>query len=238
MPSLLVAAFALAGTPDGAALLTRIDAASNRGKDAHLVLDVQVTDRAGVTSARTLEIWQKGSTMRLARFTAPARLAGTSLLVPDGDTVYLFLPAYGRPRRVVGEQRGDAFMGTDFSLEDLSRLSYADEFTATVEADEGDQLRLELLPKDAAAHRDAALRVWMRESDDLVARVEYLDASGAVKRRLTLEDFRVGDGRVLAHRLTVEDLANAKKTVATVRAVDMDSGLSDEVFSLSSLARP
>lgn len=223
---------------DGAAALARIDAAANRGQDAHIVLDVQVTDKAGTTSARTLEIWQKGQDQRLARFTAPARLAGTSLLVPDGDTVYLYLPAYGRARRVVGEQRGDAFMGTDFSLEDLSRLSYADEFTAVVEADEGDQLRLLLKPKDPAAHRDAGLRVWMREADDLVAKVEYLDAAGATKRRLTLDDFRPADGRVLAHRLVVEDLANKKKTVATVAKVDMDSGLSDQVFSLAALSQP
>lgn len=230
----VAAAFAL----DGPAALARIDAAANRGQDAHLVMDVQVVDRAGTTSARTLEVWQKGETMRLARFTAPARLAGTGLLVPDGDTVYLYLPAYGRPRRVVGSQRGDAFMGTDFSLEDLSRLSWAREFTAVVEADEGDLVRLRLTPKDAGAHRDAGVRLWMREADDLVAKVEYLDAAGAVKRRLVLDDFRVDDGRVLAHKLSVDDLPNQKRTVAIVTQVDLDSGLSDQVFSLTALSRP
>ena len=223
---------------EGAELLARMDAAANRGQDAHLVLDVTVTDRQGTVAERTLEIWQKGAEKRLVRFTAPARLAGTSLLVPDGDTVYLYLPAYGRARRVIGEQRGDVFMGTDFSLEDLSRLSWSDEFTATVEADEGDLTRLRLLPKDAAAHRDAALRVWVRDADDLVARVEYLDAAGDVKRRLGFEDFRVDDGRVLAHRLSVEDLENKKKTTALVRAVDLDSGLSDPLFALTALTQP
>lgn len=234
MFAFVAAAFAL----DGPAALARIDAAANQGQDTHLVLDVQVVDRAGTASARTLEVWQKGEKMRLARFTAPARLAGTSLLVPDGDAVYLYLPAYGRPRRVVGQQRGDAFMGTDFSLEDLSRLSWASEFTAVVEADEGDVVRLLLTPKDVGAHRDAAVRIWMRESDDLLARVEYLDASGQVKRRLVLDDFRVDDGRLLAHTLTVDDLANQKRTVARVTKVDLDSGLSDQLFSLTSLSRP
>ncbi|MFZ5475755.1 MAG: outer membrane lipoprotein-sorting protein [Myxococcota bacterium] len=224
---------------DGDALLARMDAAANRGQDAHLVLDVTVVDRAGTRSEpRTLEIWQKGSDRRLVRFTAPARLAGTSLLTPDGDTVYLYLPAYGKPRRVIGDQRGDAFMGTDFSLEDLSRLSFADEYTATVEADEGDVTRLKLLPKDPKAHRDAALRVWMREGDDLLAKVEYLSADGSVRRRLTLSDFKAADGRVLAHRLVAEDLANQKRTEATVRAVDMDSGLSDGLFALTELSKP
>jgi outer membrane lipoprotein-sorting protein len=223
---------------DGDALLARMDAAANRGQDAHLVLDVAVVDKAGTKSDRTLEIWQKGGDKRLVRFTQPARLAGTSLLVPDGDTVYMYLPAYGKVRRVLGEQRGDAFAGTDFSLEDLSRLSFADEYTATVEADEGAVTRLRLAPKDAKAHRDAALRVWMREADDLPEKVEYLGADGAVRRRLTMSDFRPDDGRVLAHTLVVEDLAAGKRTEARVRAVDLDSGLADGLFALTELSRP
>jgi outer membrane lipoprotein-sorting protein len=228
----------LAQALDGNAVLARVDAASTASRDAHLVMDVVVTDRTGVSSTRTLEIWQKGADRRLVRFTAPARLAGTSLLVPDGQTLYLYLPAYGRPRRVVGQQQGDAFMGTDFSLEDLARLRWSEEWTATVEADEGDRLRLSLLPRDAAQHRDARLRVWVREADDLVARVEHLDTAGTVTRRLGFEDFRVDDGRTIAHRLTVEDVAAGKKTVATVRSADFDSGLDDARFALSALSSP
>src|SRR5690606_9574173 len=103
--------------------LALVDAASNRGDDAHIVLAVQTTDRKGESAERTLELWQKGTDKRLARFTEPARLAGVALLVPDGDTVYLYLPSYGRVRRVVGEARGDAFMGIDFTMEDLSRIA-------------------------------------------------------------------------------------------------------------------
>ena len=194
----------LALAEDGAAILARVDAAASRGQDAHVVLAVQVTDRVGVTADRVLEIWQKGDDKRLVRFTEPARLAGTGLLVPDGHTVYLFLPAFGKPRRIVGDQRGDAFMGTDFSMEDLSRLSWADEYTATLEADEGDVLRLALAPKDSAAHRDATVRLWVREADSLVTKVEHVDAGGTVTRRLLLEDVRPVGSQPMAHHITVE----------------------------------
>jgi outer membrane lipoprotein-sorting protein len=223
---------------DGDAVLARVDAASTASKDAHLVMEIAVTDRTGSTSTRTLEVWQKGTAKRLARLTSPARLAGTSVLVPDGDSVYLYLPAYGRPRRVVGQQQGDAFMGTDFSLEDLARLQWADDWTATVEADEGDQLRLSLTPRVAGDHRDARLTLWVRESDNLVSRVDHLDAAGSVTRRLTLDDFRVSDGRTLAHRLAIDDLSAGKRTVATVRSADFDSGLDDARFAVSALATP
>ena len=222
----------------GADWLHRIDAAANRSKDAHLVLEVSVTDRTGAVNARTLEIWQKGADRRLVRFVAPPRLAGTGLLVPDGDTVYLYLPAYGRARRVVGEQRGDAFMGTDFSLEDLSRLEWSDEYTAAVEADEGDLVRLKLEPLLSSSHRDSAIRLWVRESDDIVARVEHLDASGAVRRRLLLDDIRPESGRPMAHHVVVEDLTLSRRTEATVTTVELDRGLTDDRFTLTELTRP
>lgn len=223
---------------DAAALLARVDAANARGTDAHLVLQVAVTDRTGVASDRTLEIWQKGSAKRLVRFTAPARLAGTGLLVPDADTVYLYLPAYGKPRRVIGEQRGDSFMGTDFSMEDLSRLSWSDDYTAVLGEVIGEVATLNLTPKDRAAHRDASVRISVRRADDLVSQVEHVDASGAVTRRLTLSDFRVEGNRPLAHKLLVDDLVNAKHTAATVTLAEMDRGLTDDRFTLTELTRP
>lgn len=222
---------------DGAAWLSRVDAAANRGSDAHLVLAVSVTDRTGTSSDRVLEVWQKGSDRRLVRFTAPARLAGTGLLVPDGDTVYLYLPSFGKARRVVGESRGDAFMGTDFSLEDLARLTYTGDYTAKVEADEGASTRLLLAPVNPAAHRDAALRLWVREADDMVEKIEHVDAAGRVTRRVAFSDFKTVANRPIAHVLVAEDIVNNKKTVATVMRAELDTGLGDDRFTLTELSR-
>ena len=235
---MLAAIFGLAHALDGAAWLARVDAAANRGKGAHIILSVSVTDRSGTSSDRVLEIWQKGSDKRLVRFTAPSRLAGTGLLVPDGDTVYLYLPAYGRARRVVGESRGDAFMGTDFSLEDLSRLIWSDDYSAAVEAETVSGATLKLTPKNAAEHRDAALRLVVRAADDMVERIEHLDVAGTAIRTLALSDFKTVSGRPLAHTLVVDDPKNQKRTVATVMRTELDTGLGDDRFTLTSLTTP
>lgn len=223
---------------DGAGWLARVDAAANRGKDGHIVLSVSVTDKSGTASDRVLEIWQRGSDKRLVRFTAPARLAGTGLLVPDGDTVYLYLPAYGRARRVVGESRGDAFMGTDFSLDDLSRLAWGDEYTASVEGETPTAATLRLVPIDPAAHRDAAVRIVVRVVDDMVERIEHLDGAGTATRTLSLTDFKLVSGRPLAHTLIVDDPKNGKRTVATVMRTELDTGLTDDRFTLTALTTP
>jgi outer membrane lipoprotein-sorting protein len=246
LPTLLALPVAQADAA-GDAWLAKVDAALNRGKDAHFVLSVSVTDKSGTVSDRVLEIWQKGSAQRLVRFTAPSRLAGTGLLVPDGDTLYLYLPAYGRARRIVGESRGDAFMGTDFSLEDLSRLDWASDFTAVVESESGGQAGLRLTPRNAADHRDASVRLSVRTADNLVERIDHLDAAGASTRTITLSDWRPegdsgagsgGAARTFAHTLVVDDPAHGKRTVATLMRVELDTGLGDDRFTLDALTRP
>ena len=137
----------LAMADEAGDLLAKVDAASAPTSDAHMVLEITSTDGRGRSSERTLELYQKGTDKRLATFTAPARVEGVALLVPDGETVYLYLPSYGRPRRVVGKARGDAFFGTNFAMEDLSRISWADDFTPVLT----EPNHLTLTPTDADA---------------------------------------------------------------------------------------
>ncbi len=233
--SVLFALFSLSFAEDGSALLARCDAAQAAAVDGHVVMDLEVTDRRGNTAERTLEIWQKGGEMRLVRYTAPARLAGTGLLVPDGDTVYLYMPAYGRARRVVGERRDDAFLGTDFSVEDLARLSWSEDFTAEVAGRDEGLVELSLTPRDPS--EEDPVRLWIRAEDHLAARIEVLDGEGTALRRLEMSDFRLVGSRQLAHRFEVHDLTDGGLTVATVSSAETDLGLHDEVFTLTNLQR-
>jgi outer membrane lipoprotein-sorting protein len=211
-------------------LLAKVEAANHQASDAHITLTVTASDSGGDTS-RTLEIWQKGEAERLVKFTAPARLAGVALLVPDGSTVYLYLPAYHNVRRIVGESRGDAFLGTDFAMDDLARLAWHDDYTpALLEAD-----HLRLTPREGANAASASVDLWVRPDDGLLVRVEHHDASGAVVRRISFDDFRTVQGHPLAHAITVEDVWRGRTTKAVVSDVAFDTGLSDDVFAVSEL---
>ena len=238
---LLFAALASAAPTDGAGWLAEMDASAARTADAHVVLDVTVVDKRGGEASRTMEVWQKGTHKRMVRLTAPARLAGVSLLLSE-DTVHLYLPAYGRARRVIGEQRGDAFLGTDFSVEDLSRITFADAFTAELQGVADGYADLLLTPRSPDEHPDAALRVRVREADALPTRIDHLDASGAVTRRVTMGDFRdvpAGESaRAMAHQMEVEDLAGGRRSRAQITAVTLDQGLGDALFTTTALMRP
>jgi outer membrane lipoprotein-sorting protein len=199
------------------------------------MLDIEVTDGRGETSPRTLEIWQRGDEERLVRLGAPPRLKGVGLLVTKGETVYLFLPQYPPARRVVGNKRADAFLGTDFAVEDLSRLQYSNHYDAVVAGTEGELTSLVLKPRKATG--DTELRLWV-DADAVIRRIDHVDAKGEVNRRLILDDIRLVGSNRIAHKMVVTDLKRNRQTQALLKKVELNTGLSDLDFSVTQLEAP
>jgi len=216
------------GQTTAAEWLAHIDGAAARANDVHLVLDVTLTDRHGAQAQRRLEVWQKGDTQRLVRLTAPARLAGTALLAPGGEELHLYLPAYDRVKRIVGERRGDAFVGTDFTLEDLARITFSDTHDGIVEAT-GDANQLLLTAKDGSGQ----MRLWARK-DGLLTRIEHLK-DGQVIRRVSMSDFRTVGGHAFAHKVEVKDVERNRTSVAIAQTIEVDTGIEDSVFAVTRL---
>ena len=219
--------------PEGNAWLKRIDDTS-RVEDAHLVLDVNVTDARGRTHPRTIEIWQKGDDRRLVRMIAPARLSGIGLLVSPGDTTHLFLPQYPPARRVVGSKRADAFMGTDFAIEDLSRLTYSDTYSASVTDSSEGLTQLRLLHKTDKG--TPPILLWV-DNEAVIHKIEHLDKSGVSRRTLEMSDVRqVGQAKI-PHQIRVTDKKRNRTTDAQIKQIDVGSGIDDAIFSVTQLER-
>ena len=231
---LLAASTAAAAPQTGAAWLAHIDEVA-RVDDAHMVLELTVTDSRGEQAGRTIEIWQKGEEKRLVRMAEPTRLKGVGLLVTHGDALHLFLPQYPPARRVVGNKRADAFMGTDFAVDDLARIGFADDYDAEIVGVEEELTRLRLTPRQDTG--DAAVDIWVGD-DGVIRRLDHIDKRGEVTRRLTMSDVRPEGQTPLAHRMEVVDLKRSRSTVAVLRDAELNQGLSDELFTVSALENP
>ena len=85
--------------------LKAVDQANSPFQDATLEVNVQV-QKGSTEVERSLQIWQRGDNERRVEMRSPARLAGVSLLVAEDGSLYSYLPAYRRVRKVVGEQGG------------------------------------------------------------------------------------------------------------------------------------
>jgi predicted RND superfamily exporter protein len=98
------------------------------GDATRRVIDITVTDRRGKTRERSaLVLKRNDGEARSTRFTylAPKSVYEVTFLSRDfhdperGDDRWLYLPATRKVRRIPASDRGDYFLGTDFTYEDI-----------------------------------------------------------------------------------------------------------------------
>ena len=236
-PLLVILASSLTVGPDPAALLVRVDTAANRAKDATITLTVSVSERGSDPLERTMRVWQLGTDRRMIKFLEPARLRGTGILVPERGQTFLYLPAYQRVRRIVGKEGGQSFMGTGFAINDLARVRFSGDYTASITSEDAAVWHLELTPVRPDEHRHAALRVDVRKADDLVSHITSVDADGKPLRSIAMTEFKAAGAYTIAHRIEIEESDTGKRTVAVVKAATFDSGLDAAFFGERELRR-
>lgn len=222
--------------PDPNVLLQQVDAAANRATDMSATLEVAVSSHGAPALIRTMKVWQKGDNQRLLKFMAPARLRGTGILVVDGRT-HLYLPAYRRVRRVAGQEGGGSFMGMGFSINDLARVRFSKAYSATVVSQGALETVLKLTPNNRADHKHAWLLVRVRNSDHLVKQITAHNAAGKRIRTITMSNFKAVSGYTIAHHIEIVEHPPRKKTVAMLKELVFDRGLSDADFTERQLKR-
>lgn len=201
----------------------------------------------GAHRSRVVEMASKridGQLHSLGRFTEPPHLRGTTLLVIENrdrsDDQFVLLPGNDRVRRVAQGRRGDAFMGTDFSYEDLERHDAEDfEVVRTTQA----EMRGEpVLVIRARPLRESAYRLTefsVSPADFAILRVRYFDnRSGESPVKILdapREAMREVNGHVLPTVMTMQDLRHRTQTEARFEEIAVNPKLEDSLFSAVSL---
>ncbi len=81
-------------------ILAKVDATASAPEDITEKLIIQLIDKNGRKQTRKAVMWQKGNEKRLFRFIEPASYKGIGILSLPGDVMYLYMPAYGKERRI------------------------------------------------------------------------------------------------------------------------------------------
>ena len=101
---------------------------------------IELTDRSGKTRTEKTIAYRRyfGDEKRTIIFyTEPTRVRGTGFLTYDyadpaiDDDQWLYLPALRKVRRISASDRGDYFLGTDFTYEEISNPVFTQEHGVT-----------------------------------------------------------------------------------------------------------
>ncbi|MBE2250602.1 MAG: outer membrane lipoprotein-sorting protein [Myxococcus sp.] len=200
--------------------------------------DGKVKEQQLTSSSRTIG----GRSHALARFSAPAGVAGVAVLTVEGakgegDDVSLYLPKLKRVRKVARSDRGKAFMDTDFAYADIASNGASDDDVTRV-ADEKVEGRdcfvLKGKGDDASAYGGVTL--FIDQQTFVPMRVDYQDKAGKPLKRYRTLKLKAFKERVIAADAVMENLQTGSKTQLQVLKLE-DSALGDDAFTEQALER-
>ena len=190
-----------------------------------------------------------GAMARLMRFSAPADLNGAATLTierPQGtDDLWLYLPAMRRVRRLVSANKRDAWVGSEFSLGDITGHKVADwRYTITGETAVGGAAAtvVNCLPatRGVASDTGYSRRVcWISRANGLMLQMDCYDLTGALSKRQTIGDvqtFANAPGKAQPMRAVMQNLQTNAVTTFTLSNFVANGPIGDGDVAPSALA--
>jgi outer membrane lipoprotein-sorting protein len=217
-------------------ILDKVDEAVNGPKDQSYTSRLVLTDKNGGQKVREMVMLQKGRDRRLVRFLSPADQRGIAFLSLPGNIQYVYLPAFGKVRRISSSVKNSSFAGTDFTYEDLEAARWSDKWDAKILGQEQGQTILEMALRPGMASGYSRLVVRVLSDTFYPVRIEHYDRSGQLAKVLVREDLRQMNGYWVSMLTRMEDVRTGHKTEMTVSDVRLDTGVGDEKFSERYLA--
>ncbi|MFC3151244.1 outer membrane lipoprotein-sorting protein [Litoribrevibacter euphylliae] len=246
-------------TIDTKAIVDRVNAV-DEGEHQVRTMDMKLIDRRGKVRERSTESFRKyfGEEKRTILFyRTPTNVQGTAFLTYDypeaevDDDQWLYLPALRKVRRISASDRGDYFLGTDFTYEDIKqegKLEEADynyrfvgeEILLDRHLGERKTYRMEGIPKSDIIKKElgySRTEFWVDADYWVVLKAEYWDVKGNHLKSLEVTDIRTIDGYVTRHQMNVDNHKTGHRTEFTFSQVDYQSPVKDNLFSKRAMKR-
>ena len=155
------------------------------------------------------------------------------------DEMRMWLPAFKKVRRISSKKKGDAFMGSDLSYEDLSSRNL-DENEYNRLDDEivngKDCYVLEITPGKEANSSYSKHVSWIEKSSLVGVKEESYDKRGRLKKVKEFTFQILKDYHVIK-RVFVKDVQKNHTTEVTFSDVKVDSGIDKNLFQEKNLKR-
>jgi hypothetical protein len=187
---------------------------------------------------------------RIYRFLSPADVQGTGVLVFDyeaqADDVWIYLPALRKTRRIVSSQKGQSFMGSEFTYGDLNIPPLDDfDYKLVKEEDAGGEpcFVIDVTPKKKETGTEEGYSkktFWVSKSKFAIRKGLFYDAGGALLKELKTEDIKLLDpkkNRYRAMKMEMSNKKNGRRSIFESEKVTLAPDTKDEFFTPRYLER-
>lgn len=217
---------------DAITILKKMDDVMYSPKDMTGTNTIILIDKNGKQEIREATVQQKGTDKRMFRFISPASQAGISVLSLPNDVMYLYLPAFGKERRIATSAKNQNFAGTDFSYDDMESVLFSVKYTPKLLKTEADVFLLELTPKGRSDYSKVIAQI--NKANYYPEVMEYYDRGGN-KVKEAKYTFKKAGIYWNAAEIEMTDLKKNHKTKMQMSDVKYDTGLTDDDFTVRKL---
>ena len=207
------------------------------------ISEMILIDKDGKEEIREMVMFsQEGEdekTSTLVRFLSPKSVKGVTLLnIDDGEKIYLYMPAYNKARRIAGSSKGDEFMGTGLSYEDMS-MDYKDkDYEKKLLEETDNEFIIEVITSDEDTSYKKIILTVDKEKF-YTKKVEFYDMSENLIKTLEIDKIKIDDkGKITPMEIVFTDIEENQKTKIVMKEIEYDIELSSSFFSIRTLKKP
>ncbi len=173
----------------------------------------------------------------LMEFNTPADVKGTKFLsyehINKDDDQWLYLPALKRMKRIASKNKSGAFMGSEFSYEDLSafnarKYKYSGDAKLGIFNDK-EVYVAESIPVSKYSGYTKLIS-YIDKDNFLIQKIEYFDRKKKLFKTSYFEDYKKFGKINRIGKITMKNIQNDKTTILTWSQEKINTGLSDKSF--------
>lgn len=227
------------------------------GKSLKRHLKIELIDEKGEKRERTafvLRAKEGNEKKTVIIYDSPRSIKGTAFLSRDkqegaeGKDQYLYLPSLKRERRIPSSERGDYFLGTDFTYEDVKNelkfdpqdyeFSQEGDFNALV----GGQKTTVLVGKARTEQKSKELgysyfQAYIDPTTWMVIQADFYDLKKQKLKTVLVDDIEKIDGIVTAKRISVKNHQTGHGTRFIYSNIKYTDKLDSSLFEFDSIAK-
>jgi hypothetical protein len=219
--------------------------------DQEVTLAMQLVGKSGSIRERSL-LWstQEGKTQLSSSyllFTAPADIKGTAFLsienVSGNEDQWLFLPALKRSRRISSNEKGQSFMGSDFTYDDLgeedvTQSSY--KLLKSEPSESGTLQVIEAIYTDQQKIKESGYSkriITIDEKTNMMLKCEFYGIDGKLRKVLECSNFKqFGESkRWRPQNYRMKNVEKSTETILLFGEYKINKGIDPNRFTLRNL---
>ena len=240
--------------PSGEQVVAHINT-RDEGETVSRKLSIVMRDKRGKTRHRETRSYRKyyaDEKRTVIFYLSPKNIKDTAFLTYDyndpelEDNQWLYLPALRKVRRISASDRGDYFLGTDMTYEDIkleTRVSTADfnfETIDTCVVDGYPGLQIEGIPKNQAIAKELGYSKTLSCVDKavwMVRQSQFWDIKGHLLKTVIVSNIEQIQGIWSQQNIDVENHKTGHSTSLTFSDIDYQSPIPDDIFTTNAIKR-